>query len=117
MQVGTDAGQVHHDVDIVLAQVLRGSDTGQQQQTGRVDRSPTKYYLSFGSGEMLLCAMVIKDADHPPTRYNHAMNERAGAYSEVRTMQRRTQVGVRRRPPLALVLCELKDQSRSSDDR
>src|SRR6266566_4847027 len=93
-QVRAYAGAVGDHGDAVLAQVLGGTDAGQD-------------HLRLGAGDVLGAPAAVPDADRAAALDHDAGGKRVRLHGQIRPVLGRVEVGVSRRPAPALLLGHL----------
>ena len=98
VQVGADRRHVAHHVDADVLQVLRRSQTRQQQKLRRSVGAARDDDLAARARRLAALCGVEFDADRAVVLDQHARGVRAGADHQVGTLARRLQIGLRGAP-------------------
>ncbi len=113
VQVRADARRIGDDVDAVSAQQLGRADARELQNLRRADRASREQHLAPRAQRVRARACEARDDARRTlaavARFDeHALDERARAHGEIRTLQHRPQERLRRAPPHAAALIHLK---------
>ena len=101
LQVPADGGAVQDRGDSETAQLLRGADTGKQEQLGRVHGTGRQHDLRAGARGLHAPMLHVFDADGTPPLEDDAPGFRAGFDTQVAAPACRPEIGARGRhaPP------------------